>query len=94
MTINILLIGGIIMTITTKVYKSNQTAIPSDIRKKFNVSPDDIVEWNINKDGKPELTFRKKTLLKDVLGLVKEDLPYNAVELKKMASKGQKIPRV
>lgn len=82
------------MTATTKVYKSNQTAIPSEIRKKFNVAPDDIVEWNINEDGKVELTFRKKVELEDVLGLIKEKLPYNAVELKKMASKGEKIPRL
>ena len=79
---------------TTKVYKSNQTAIPSEIRKKFNVTPDDIVEWNINENGKPELTFRKKIELNDVLGLIKDEIHYNSVELKKMASKGEKIPRV
>jgi len=82
------------MTTTTKVYKSNQTVIPSEIREKFNVTPDDIVEWNINEKGKPELTFRKKVELKDVLGLIKDDIPYNAVELKRMASKGQKIPKI
>ena len=82
------------MFVTTKVYNTNQTTIPSEIRKKYNVAPDDIVEWTINENKKPELTFRKKIQLKDVLGLVKEEVPYNSVELKKMASKGQKIPRV
>ncbi|MGL6299219.1 MAG: AbrB/MazE/SpoVT family DNA-binding domain-containing protein [Methanobacteriaceae archaeon] len=82
------------MTTTTKVYNGNQTTIPSEVRKKYNVAPEDIVEWKITDNGTLELSFRKKVELKDVLGLIKEDIPYNAVELKKMASKGQKIPRV
>lgn len=81
------------MHATSKVYKSNQTAIPSKIRKKFNVSPDDIIEWNINEKGNPELTFRKKIKLEDVLGIIKDEVPYNSVELKKMASKGDKIKK-
>ena len=81
------------MTVTTKVYNSNQTIIPSEIRKKYNVKPDDIVEWNINENGKPELTFRKKVNFDDVFGLIKEEVPYNAVELKKMAVDTSKIKR-
>ena len=31
---------------------------------------------------------------KDGLGLIKDEIPHNAVELKKMAFKWQKIPRI
>ncbi|WP_409199369.1 AbrB/MazE/SpoVT family DNA-binding domain-containing protein [Methanobrevibacter sp. DSM 116169] len=82
------------MTITTTVYEGNQTSIPSEIRKKYNVKPKDIVEWIIDDNGELQVKFRKKIELKDVLGMIKEEIPYNSVELKKMAPNTSKIPRL
>lgn len=71
------------MTTTTKIYNNYQTAIPSEIRKKLNISKNDLVEWNINDDGKAELTFRKKISFKEIEGIVKLDHETDSVELKK-----------
>ncbi|MDR1820648.1 MAG: hypothetical protein LBR15_10450 [Methanobrevibacter sp.] len=76
--------------ITTKLYNRYQTVIPSEIRKKIDVNPDSIVEWKINEKGKVELDFRKKVTEEDIIGLIKEDLPYNSVETKKRSAKGLK----
>lgn len=45
----------------TKMYKNKQTAIPSEIRKKYNLKEDSIIQWNINKEGNPELLFPEKS---------------------------------
>jgi len=76
--------------ITTKLYNRYQTVIPSEIRKKIDVNPDSIVEWKINEKGKVELDFRKKVTEEDIIGLIKENLPYNSVEIKKRSAKGLK----
>ncbi|NYB27721.1 MAG: hypothetical protein HVN34_10435 [Methanobacteriaceae archaeon] len=76
--------------ITTKLYNRYQTVIPAEIRKKIHVDPDSIIEWSINEKGKVELEFRKRVTEKDLIGLVKEKLPYNSVEIKKRAGKGLK----
>lgn len=79
-----------IQMITTKLYNRYQTVIPAEIRKKIHVDPDSIIEWSINEKGKVELEFRKRVTEKDLIGLVKEELPYNSVEIKKRAGKGLK----
>jgi len=33
------------MVVETKVYQKNQTTIPAVYTKKYNVKPEDIVEW-------------------------------------------------
>ncbi|MCL2156973.1 MAG: AbrB/MazE/SpoVT family DNA-binding domain-containing protein [Methanobrevibacter sp.] len=71
------------MTIETTVYNGNQTTIPSKIRKKHNIKPKDIVEWKENKEGKIEVSFRKKISFKDIKGKVKLDQKTNSVDLKK-----------
>lgn len=75
------------MMITTKLYNRYQTVIPAEIRKKIHVDPDSIIEWSINEKGKVELEFRKRVTEKDLIGLVKEKLPYNSVEIKKEQEK-------
>ena len=67
----------------TKIYKNNQTAIPSIIRKECNVGPDDIVEWHLDDDGKITLTFRKKVSFEQMRGSIKLDYKTNAVDLEK-----------
>ncbi|WP_225370716.1 AbrB/MazE/SpoVT family DNA-binding domain-containing protein [Methanobrevibacter arboriphilus] len=49
------------MVVTTKIYENNQTAIPSEIRKRFKIGKNDLVEWSINEKGKLEVSFRKKS---------------------------------
>ena len=77
--------------ITTKLYNRYQTVIPSPIRKKLKIDPESVVEWSINEKGKVELTFRKKITEKDLVGIIKEELPYNSVEIKKKGAKGLKF---
>ena len=55
-----------IWLITTKVYEGNQTVIPAHLRKKYNIEPDDIVEW-YEEDGEIKVQFRKKVKLEDVI---------------------------
>lgn len=67
----------------TKVYKKNQTTIPSEIRKKFNVKPDDIVVWEENEGGEIVVSFRKKLSFKDMKGSANVKEETNAVELER-----------
>ena len=77
--------------ITTKLYNRYQTVIPSPIRKKLDIDQDSMIEWVINEKGKVELTFRKKISEKDIAGMIKKELPYDAVEIKKRGAKGLKL---
>lgn len=55
----------------TKIYKNFQTSIPSELRKQFNITTDTIVQWGISDDGQPEISFREKVKLEDIIGIVK-----------------------
>ncbi len=66
----------------TKIYKNFQTSIPKEVREKFGVTKDTIVEWGIDENGNPEVNFRKKVTVDDIIGLIKTE-PTNSVELKK-----------
>lgn len=57
----------------TKMYRNKQTIIPSEVRDRFNVDEDTIIEWGVNESGKPTINFRKKVTLKDVAGMVKKE---------------------
>lgn len=70
----------------TKISKGFQTVVPVEIRKKFNVSPGDVLEW-IPKEECVELKFRKKVTIEYILGMV-EGPETDAVELKKKAQSG------
>ena len=50
---------------TTKLYKNNQTAIPSEIRKEFNLKPDVLIDWNKDEKGVIYIEFREKELTFD-----------------------------
>lgn len=67
----------------TKIYKNFQTSIPKEVRETFGVDQDTIVEWGIDENGKPEVNFRKKVTVDDIIGLIKTDEPTNSVELKR-----------
>lgn len=69
------------MGIETKVYHKNQTTIPTVYIKKYNVEPEDIVEWEENEDGKLYVTFRKKVTINEMMGAGKKSKNTNAVKL-------------
>lgn len=55
----------------TKIYNNYQTSIPKPIREEYNITQDTIVEWGISEAGEPEVKFREKVKLKDIIGLIK-----------------------
>ena len=73
----------VISMIQTKVYGRNQTTIPSKIRRKYNVQPNDIVEWKENDNGEITVSFRKKISFRDMMGKGTLKTPTNAVQLEK-----------
>jgi len=79
------------MIAKTNIYPKYQTTIPKEIRKKLDLKENYVVEWDINKNGKVELTFRKKVTEKDIAGMIKKELPYDSVEIKKRGAKGLKF---
>ena len=71
------------MVIETKVYQKNQITIPSIYRKKYDIKPNDIVEWDENENGEIVLTFRKRLSLKDLKGAGTVKETTNAVKLER-----------
>ena len=67
----------------TKIYKNYQTAIPKEFRQQFDIDEDTIIEWGIDDEGKPQINFRKKVTLEDVIGIIETGEKTNAVELKR-----------
>lgn len=70
---------------TTNLYKNYQIAIPKVIRKKFkdfNIE-DTVIDWSINENNEIIIKPRKKISLDDVIGIIEDDDPRNAVELKR-----------
>lgn len=68
---------------TTKIYKNFQTSIPKEMREAFNINEKTIVEWGINEKGEPEVNFRNKVELKDIIGMVKTEEVTDSVKLKR-----------
>ena len=70
---------------TTTLYKNYQLAIPKAIRNQFkDLSVEDtIVDWAINENNEIIIKPRKKVSLDDVLGIIEDDDPRDAVELKR-----------
>lgn len=68
---------------TSKIQSNYQTTIPKEIRKNYDIDNETVVEWFINKNGNPEINFRKKRNFKNLAGAFKTDEKANAVELKR-----------
>ena len=70
---------------TTTLYKNFQLAIPKAIRNQFkDLNVDDtILDWSINENNEIVIKPRKKVSLDDVIGIIDDDDPRNAVELKR-----------
>lgn len=70
---------------TTTLYKNYQLAIPKAIRNKIadlNIE-DTVIDWSINEKNEIIIKPRKKVSLDDVLGIIDDDDPRDAVELKR-----------
>lgn len=68
----------------TKVYKNNQTTIPSKVRKKLNISEDSVINWNLNSDNIITISVKsEKPSVKDLVGLGSSKEVTNAVDLKR-----------
>ena len=73
----------------TKVSSSNQVVVPADFRKHYDIVAGDEISWTDTEEG-ILLKIEKKVTEKDIIGLIKTELPYNSVEIKKRGSKGLK----
>ena len=73
----------------TKVSKSNQIVVPSEFRKFYGIEAGDRISWTNTEEGillKLETRYSEE----DIIGLIKKELPYDSVEIKKRGSKGLK----
>lgn len=66
----------------TRVTSSNEIEIPLEFRKYYGISEGDEISWTSTEDG-ILLKVEKKVKVEDIIGIVKKDLPYNSVEIKK-----------
>lgn len=77
------------MYAVSKVSKSNQIVVPSEFRKYYDIEVGDKISWTNTEEG-ILLKVEKKYTEEDIIGLIKKELPYNSVEIKKRGSKGLK----
>lgn len=73
----------------TKVSSSNQIEVPLYFSKHYGNVGGDEISWT-NTEGGILLKIEKKVTEDDISGLIKSELPYNSVEIKKRGSKGLK----
>lgn len=78
------------MRCNTKISKGCQTAVPSKIRKHFNVDPMMLCEWKLT-DKSLTVNLRKKVEIEDIIGMINTEKRTNVVELKKRIQRGEKI---
>ncbi|MBQ6218933.1 MAG: AbrB/MazE/SpoVT family DNA-binding domain-containing protein [Methanosphaera sp.] len=65
----------------TRIKKGGQTTIPSEYRKEYNLTNDDIVEWKKNEKGEIIVSFRKKVTIDEMIGTIKTKDKTDSVEL-------------
>lgn len=68
---------------TSKIYGNFQTSIPKEIRKRCNIDKDFVIEWDLTEEGKPEINFRKRRNIKNLIGAFHLEEETNSVELKR-----------
>ena len=64
-----------------------QTVVPSKIRKKYDVEPGDVLEWEVKGDMLI-IKVRKKVTIDDIDGMI--DVGGDAVKDKKKIQRGSK----
>jgi AbrB family looped-hinge helix DNA binding protein len=70
----------------TKISNGNSTVIPSEIRHRLDISPGDLLIWDLRQD-KILVEHRKKVTLDDVTGIVSKG--GDAVAAKKKIQSGK-----
>ncbi len=70
------------MVYTTKISKDFQTVAPSEIRKKYSIGPEDLVEW-VPSGEKVEIDFRNKISLQNITGIVETKEETDRLSLKR-----------
>lgn len=64
--------------------------VPPEIRKKLNIKPDEIIDWELDIDTRTIiLSFRQEESIMDLAGIVKMDEDTNVVEVKRRVQIGR-----
>ncbi len=74
----------------TLISKGYQTVVPAKIRKAYNITAGDVLEWTQTEKG-IIVQPRKKRTFQDIIGLIKTEGLPDAVELKKKMQRGEKL---
>ncbi len=70
----------------TKISEGNSTVLPAEIRKALNLTPGDILQWDVE-DGVIRIQPRKKVTLAGICGVI--NAGGNAVNDKKKIQSGE-----
>lgn len=65
---------------------SNQVVVPAEFRKHYDIAAGDEISWTNTEEG-ILLKIEKKVTEEDIIGLIKNELRYNSVEIKKEGQK-------
>jgi bifunctional DNA-binding transcriptional regulator/antitoxin component of YhaV-PrlF toxin-antitoxin module len=74
--------------IRTKISKGYQVVVPSELRKRYDISIGDEVLWEISNNG-VSVQLHKKPSLSNIVGLGHSHRRSSSVELKKKIQKGE-----
>lgn len=74
--------------IETNIYKGFQVYIPKKIREKHNLTIEDKITWE-SRDDEIIIKVKKQRSLSDLAKLVVADEEVDAVEIKKLARRGE-----
>ena len=74
--------------IETRIYKGFQIYIPKKIREKHNLNLEDKITWE-SRDDEIIIKVKKQRSLNDLARLVVADKEVDAVEIKKLAGRGE-----
>ena len=70
----------------TKISEGNSTVLPAEIRKALNLTPGDILQWDVE-DGVIRIEPRKKVTLVGICGVISAG--GDAVKEKKKVQSGE-----
>lgn len=74
--------------VRTKISKGYQVVVPSELRKRFEVTVGDEVLWEISNKG-VSIQLQKKPSLENIVALGRSGKRSSSVELKKKIQKGE-----
>ena len=71
----------------TKVTEANQTQVPAEVRSKHNLAPGDLVVWDEMPDGTLRVSFRRRHVLRDLIGMAPGASGGDGVDAKRRAQR-------